>query len=316
MVNEYRSGMNQLIKNNLLGIKELSLGEMELIFETADNFKDVINRPIKKVPSLRDVTIANIFFENSTRTKLSFELAEKRLSADVINFSSSSSSVKKGETLLDTVNNILSMKVDMIVIRHSSPGAPHFLAKHVSSKIVNAGDGTHEHPTQALLDAYSIRERLGSIEGKKVVIVGDILHSRVALSNIFALQKLGAEVMVCGPATLLPKYISALGVKVELDIRKALNWCDAANILRIQLERQKMSYFPSLREYSLYYGVNKEMINALDKEIIILHPGPINRGVEITSSVADADNALILDQVENGVAIRMAVLYLLASKLE
>ena len=308
--------MNQLIKNNLLGIKELSLEEIELIFETADNFKDVINRPIKKVPSLRDVTIANIFFENSTRTQLSFELAEKRLSADVINFSSSSSSVKKGETLLDTVNNILSMKVDMIVIRHSSPGAPHFLAKHVNSKIVNAGDGTHEHPTQALLDAYSIRERLGSIEGKKVVIVGDILHSRVALSNIFALQKMGAEVMVCGPATLLPKYISALGVKVELDIRKALNWCDAANILRIQLERQKMSYFPSLREYSLYYGVNKEMINALDKEIIILHPGPINRGVEITSSVADADNALILDQVENGVAIRMAVLYLLASKLE
>jgi aspartate carbamoyltransferase catalytic subunit len=308
--------MNQLIKNNLLGIKELSLEEIELIFETADNFKDVINRPIKKVPSLRDVTIANIFFENSTRTQLSFELAEKRLSADVINFSSSSSSVKKGETLLDTVNNILSMKVDMIVIRHSSPGAPHFLAKHVNSKIVNAGDGTHEHPTQALLDAYSIRERLGSIEGKKVVIVGDILHSRVALSNIFALQKLGAEVMVCGPATLLPKYISALGVKVELDIRKALNWCDAANILRIQLERQKRSYFPSLREYSLYYGVNKEMINALDKEIIILHPGPINRGVEITSSVADADNALILDQVENGVAIRMAVLYLLAGKLE
>lgn len=308
--------MNQLIKNNLLGIKELSLEEIELIFETADNFKDVINRPIKKVPSLRDVTIANIFFENSTRTQLSFELAEKRLSADVVNFSSSSSSVKKGETLLDTVNNILSMKVDMIVIRHSSPGAPHFLAKHVNSKIVNAGDGTHEHPTQALLDTYSIRERLGSIEGKKVVIVGDILHSRVALSNIFALQKLGAEVMVCGPATLLPKYISALGVKVELDIRKALNWCDAANILRIQLERQRRSYFPSLREYSLYYGVNKEMINALDKEIIILHPGPINRGVEITSSVADADNALILDQVENGVAIRMAVLYLLAGKLE
>mgnify|MGYP000433048421 FL=1 len=308
--------MNQLIKNNLLGIKELSLKEIELIFETADNFKDVINRPIKKVPSLRDVTIANIFFENSTRTQLSFELAEKRLSADVVNFSSSSSSVKKGETLLDTVNNILSMKVDMIVIRHSSPGVPHFLAKHVNSKIVNAGDGTHEHPTQALLDTYSIRERLGSIEGKKVVIVGDILHSRVALSNIFALQKLGAEVMVCGPATLLPKYISALGVKVELDIRKALNWCDAANILRIQLERQRSSYFPSLREYSLYYGVNKEMINALDKEIIILHPGPINRGVEITSSVADADNALILDQVENGVAIRMAVLYLLASNLE
>ncbi len=314
MANEYRSGMNQLIKNNLLGIKELSLQEIDLIFETADNFKDVINRPIKRVPSLRDITIANIFFENSTRTKLSFELAEKRLSADVINFSSSSSSVKKGETLIDTVNNILSMKVDMVVIRHSSPGAPHFLAKHIDSKIVNAGDGTHEHPTQALLDAYSIRERLGSIEGKKVVIVGDILHSRVALSNIFALQKLGAEVMVCGPATLIPKYISTLGVKVELDIKKALNWCDAANILRIQLERQRMPYFPSLREYILYYGVNEEIVKALDKEIIILHPGPINRGIELTSKVADSDNALILDQVENGVAVRMAILYLLASK--
>ena len=314
MVNEYQSGMNQLIKNNLLGIKELTLEEINLIFQTADNFKDVINRPIKRVPSLRDVTIANIFFENSTRTKLSFELAEKRLSADVINFSSSSSSVKKGETLIDTVNNILSMKVDMIVIRHPSPGAPHFLAKHIESKIVNAGDGTHEHPTQALLDAYSIRERLAGIEGKKVVIVGDILHSRVALSNIFALQKLGAEVMVCGPATLIPKYISTLGVKVELNIKKALNWCDAANILRIQLERQKMPYFPSLREYILYYGVNEEIIKALDKEIIILHPGPINRGIEITSRVADADNALILDQVENGVAIRMAILYLLARK--
>tara|TARA_B100000900_G_C20589282_1_gene720970 strand:- start:1892 stop:2812 length:921 start_codon:yes stop_codon:yes gene_type:complete len=306
--------MNQLIRNNLLGIKELSLKEIDLIFETADNFKDVINRPIKRVPSLRDITIANIFFENSTRTKLSFELAEKRLSADVINFSSSNSSVKKGETLIDTVNNILSMKVDMIVIRHPSPGAPHFLAKHIESKIVNAGDGTHEHPTQALLDAYSIRERLAGIEGKKVVIVGDILHSRVALSNIFALQKLGAEVMVCGPATLIPKYISTLGVKVELDIKKALNWCDAANILRIQFERQKMPYFPSLREYILYYGVNEEIIKALDKEIIILHPGPINRGIEITSRVADADNALILDQVENGVAIRMAILYLLARK--
>ena len=314
MANEYRRGMNQLIKNNLLGIKELSLQEIDLIFETADNFKDVINRPIKRVPSLRDITIANIFFENSTRTKLSFELAEKRLSADVINFSSSSSSVKKGETLIDTVNNILSMKVDMVVIRHSSPGAPHFLAKHIDSKIVNAGDGTHEHPTQALLDAYSIRERLGSIEGKKVVIVGDILHSRVALSNIFALQKLGAEVMVCGPATLIPKYISTLGVKVELDIKKALNWCDAANILRIQLERQRMPYFPSLREYILYYGVNEEIVKALDKEIIILHPGPINRGIELTSKVADSDNALILDQVENGVAVRMAILYLLASK--
>ena len=314
MVNEYRRGMNQLIKTNLLGIKELSLQEIDLIFETADYFKDVINRSIKRVPSLRDITIANIFFENSTRTKLSFELAEKRLSADVINFSSSSSSVKKGETLIDTVNNILSMKVDMIVIRHSSPGAPHFLAKHIDSKIVNAGDGTHEHPTQALIDAYSIRERLGYIEGKKVVIVGDILHSRVAISNIFALQKLGAEVMVCGPATLIPKYIRTLGVKVELDIKKALNWCDAANILRIQLERQRMPYFPSLREYILYYGVNEEIVKSLDKEIIILHPGPINRGIEITSKVADADNALILDQVENGVAIRMAILYLLASK--
>ena len=314
MVNEYLGGMNQLIKTNLLGIKELRLQEIDLIFETADNFKDVINRPIKRVPSLRDITIANIFFENSTRTKLSFELAEKRLSADVINFSSSSSSVKKGETLIDTVSNILSMKVDMIVIRHSSPGAPHFLAKHIDSKIVNAGDGTHEHPTQALLDAYSIRERLGYIEGKKVVIIGDILHSRVAISNIFALQKLGAEVMVCGPATLIPKYISTLGVKVELDIKKALNWCDAANILRIQLERQRMPYFPSLREYILYYGVNEEIVKALDKEIIILHPVHINRGIEITSKVADADNALILDQVENGVAIRMAILYLLASK--
>ena len=304
--------MSQLKTKHLLGIKNLSSEEIELIFETADNFKDVLNRPIKKVPSLRDVTVANVFFENSTRTRLSFELAEKRLSADVINFSSASSSVKKGETLLDTVNNILAMKVDMVVMRHSSPGAPHFLSKHIDANIINAGDGTHEHPTQALLDTFSIRERTGGVEGKKVVIVGDILHSRVALSNIFALQKLGAEVMVCGPATLLPKHIAELGVKVELDIRKALEWCDVANVLRIQLERQKMRYFPSLREYSLYYGINKQLLDSLDKEIVIMHPGPINRGVELTSDVADSEHAIILDQVENGVAIRMAVLYLLA----
>ncbi|MAE86853.1 MAG: aspartate carbamoyltransferase [Flammeovirgaceae bacterium] len=306
--------MSQLKTKHLLGIKNLSAEEIQLIFETADNFKDVLNRPIKKVPSLRDVTVANVFFENSTRTRLSFELAEKRLSADVINFSSASSSVKKGETLLDTVNNILAMKVDMVVMRHSSPGAPNFLAKHIDANIINAGDGTHEHPTQALLDSFSIREKLGDVAGKKVVIVGDILHSRVALSNIFALQKLGAEVMVCGPATLLPKYIADLGVKVELDIRRALEWCDVANVLRIQLERQKMRYFPSLREYSLYYGINKELLQSLNKEIVIMHPGPINRGVEITSDVADSEHSIILDQVENGVAIRMAVLYLLASK--
>lgn len=307
--------MSQLKTKHLLGIKDLDASEIQLIFETADNFKDVLNRPIKKVPSLRDVTVANVFFENSTRTRLSFELAEKRLSADVINFSSSSSSVKKGETLLDTVNNILAMKVDMIVMRHSSPGAPHFLAKHIKANIINAGDGTHEHPTQALLDTFSIREKTGDVAGKKVVIVGDILHSRVALSNIFALQKLGAEVMVCGPATLLPKYISSLGVKVELDIRKALEWCDIANVLRIQLERQKMRYFPSLREYSMYYGINRALLDSLKKEIVIMHPGPINRGVELTSDVADSEHSIILDQVENGVAIRMAVLYLLAGKV-
>lgn len=305
--------MEKLSTKHLLGIKDLTREDIELIFQTAEEFKDVINRPIKKVPSLRDITIANVFFENSTRTKLSFELAEKRLSADVINFSSSSSSVKKGETLLDTVNNILSMKVDMIVMRHSSPGAPHFLSKHIKANIVNAGDGTHEHPTQALLDTFSIKERLGEVEGKKVAIIGDILHSRVALSNIFALQKLGAEVMVCGPITLLPKYIDSLGVKVELDVRKALEWCDVANILRIQLERQHIKYFPSLREYSLYYGVNKKLLDSLNKEITIMHPGPINRGVELSSDVADSDHAIILDQVENGVAVRMAVLYLLAS---
>jgi aspartate carbamoyltransferase catalytic subunit len=304
--------MPQLSVKHLLGIKELSPEDIHLIFETAQNFKEVINRPIKKVPSLRDITIANMFFEDSTRTRLSFELAEKRLSADTINFSSSGSSVKKGETLLDTVNNILAMKVDMIVVRHKSVGSPHFLAKHIKAKIINAGDGTHEHPTQALLDTFSIREKLGSVEGKKVCIFGDILHSRVALSNIFALQKLGAQVMVCGPNTLLPKYIKDLGIKVELNLRKALQWCDVANVLRIQLERQTIKYFPSLREYSLYYGINKALLDSLDKEIIIMHPGPINRGVELNSDVADSHHSIILNQVENGVAVRMAVLYLLA----
>ncbi|MFD2246024.1 aspartate carbamoyltransferase catalytic subunit [Pontibacter ruber] len=306
--------MQELSVRHLLGIKDITPQDIQLIFETADNFKDVLNRPIKKVPSLRDITIANVFFENSTRTRLSFELAEKRLSADTINFSSSGSSVKKGETLLDTVNNILAMKVDMIVMRHSSPGAPHFLSRHIDANIVNAGDGTHEHPTQALLDSFSIREKYGEVAGKKVVIIGDILHSRVALSNIFALQKLGAEVMVCGPITLLPKYIKDLGVKVELDVRKALAWCDVANVLRIQLERQQMKYFPSLREYTLYYGIDKKLLDSLNKEITIMHPGPINRGVELSSDAADSHHSIILNQVENGVAIRMAVLYLLASK--
>jgi aspartate carbamoyltransferase catalytic subunit len=304
--------MSQLSTRHLLGIKDITAEDIQLIFETADNFKEVLNRPIKKVPSLRDITIANIFFENSTRTRLSFELAEKRLSADVINFSSGNSSVKKGETLIDTVNNILSMKVDMVVMRHSSPGAPHFLSRNITANIVNAGDGTHEHPTQALLDAFSIREKLGDVSGKKVAIIGDILHSRVALSNIFCLQKLGADVMVCGPITLIPKYISSLGVKVEQDVQKALEWCDVANILRIQLERQQIKYFPSLREYSLYFGVNKKMLDRLDKEIVIMHPGPINRGVELNSDVADSEHSIILQQVENGVAVRMAVLYLLA----
>jgi aspartate carbamoyltransferase catalytic subunit len=304
--------MSKLSQRHLLGIKNLTRQDIELIFETADNFKEVINRPIKKVPSLRDVTIANIFFENSTRTRLSFELAEKRLSADVINFSTSNSSVKKGETLLDTVNNILAMKVDMVVMRHASVGAPHFLAKHIKANIVNAGDGTHEHPTQALLDTFSIREKLGSVEGKKIAIIGDILHSRVALSNIFALKKLGAEVMVCGPPTLLPKFISSLDVQVEWDVKKALEWCDVANVLRIQLERQQIKYFPSLREYSLYYGITKRILDDLKKDIVLMHPGPINRGVELTSDAADSHHSIILDQVENGVAIRMAVLYLLA----
>jgi len=308
--------MSQLSVNHLLGIKGLKREDLELIFSTADNFKEVINRPIKKVPSLRDLTIANLFFENSTRTRLSFELAEKRLSADVVNFSASSSSVSKGETLIDTVNNILSMKVDMVVMRHPNPGAGVFLSKHIDATIVNAGDGAHEHPTQAILDTYSIRERLGCVEGKKVVIVGDILHSRVALSNIYALNLLGAEVMVCGPSTLIPKYIHTLGVKVETDLRKALEWADVANMLRVQHERQDLKYFPSIREYSQMYGVDMNLLNSLDKEIVIMHPGPINRGVEITSEVADSDRSIILDQVENGVATRMAVLYLLASKID
>ena len=306
--------VEQLSTRHLLGIKDINRNDIELIFETADNFKDVINRPIKRVPSLRDITIANIFFENSTRTKLSFELAEKRLSADVVNFAASSSSVSKGETLVDTVNNILAMKVDMVVMRHPYAGAGVFLSKHINAQIVNAGDGAHEHPTQALLDAYSIRQKLGDVAGKKVVIVGDIVHSRVAISNILCLQKLGAEVMVCGPTTLIPKHIASLGVKVEHDLIKALNWCDVANMLRIQLERQDIKYFPSLREYAMMYGLNKQILDSLDKEIIIMHPGPINRGVEITSDVADSKQSIILEQVENGVAVRMAVLYLLASQ--
>jgi aspartate carbamoyltransferase catalytic subunit len=308
--------MDNLSVDHLIGIKDLTKNDIELIFKTADAFKQVINRPIKKVPSLRDITIANIFFENSTRTRLSFELAEKRLSSDVVNFSAASSSVKKGETLIDTVNNILSMKVDMVVMRHSSPGAAKFLSERVDACVVNAGDGTHEHPTQALLDAYSIREKLGDVAGKKVVIVGDILHSRVALSNIYCLQKLGAEVMVCGPTTLMPKYISELGVKVEHNLQRALEWCDVANMLRIQLERQDIKYFPSLREYSMQYGLTKEILDNLSKEIIVMHPGPINRGVEITSDVADSKQSIILQQVENGVAVRMAVIYLLASKIK
>ncbi len=308
--------MSELSVDHLLGIKYLQEKDIQLIFETADHFKEVINRPIKKVPSLRDITIANLFFENSTRTKLSFELAEKRLSADVINFSAGQSSVKKGETLIDTVNNILSMKVDMVVMRHPSPGASVFLSKHVNANIINAGDGAHEHPTQALLDSYSIREKHGDVAGKNVVIIGDILHSRVALSNIFALKLQGANVMVCGPKTLMPKYIENLGVKVESNIRKALNWCDVANMLRVQNERMSISYFPTTREYTQQFGVNKKLLDSLDKEITIMHPGPINRGVEITSDVADSKQAIILDQVQNGVAVRMAVIYLLASKIK
>lgn len=315
-INNTTTHMSELSVNHLLGIKYIKKEDIDLIFETADHFKEVINRPIKKVPSLRDITIANIFFENSTRTKLSFELAQKRLSADVISFSAAQSSVKKGETLIDTVNNILSMKVDMVVMRHANPGAAYFLSQNVKASIVNAGDGAHEHPTQALLDSYSIREKLGEVAGKKIVIVGDILHSRVALSNIYALQMQGAEVKVCGPKTLIPKYIESLGVTVEPNLRKALEWCDVANMLRVQNERMDVNYFPSTREYAQQYGVDKALLDSLNKEIVIMHPGPINRGVEITSDVADSQQSVILDQVENGVAIRMAVIYLLASKIQ
>ena len=307
--------VSSLSTKHLLGIKYIQKDDIETIFKTADNFKEVLSRPVKKVPSLRDVTIANLFFENSTRTKMSFELAEKRLSADVINFSASSSSVKKGETLLDTVNNILSMKVDMVVMRHPAPGTPYYLSQNIDASIINAGDGTHEHPTQALLDAYSIREKHGTVKGKKIVIVGDIKHSRVALSNIFCLNKLGAKVAVCGPATLIPKHIESLGVQVFYDLKKALEWCDIANVLRIQLERQDIKFIPSLREYAMYYGVNRDVLDSLAKKITIMHPGPINRGVELSSDVADSDQSIILDQVENGVAIRMAVLYLLAGQV-
>lgn len=308
--------MSRLSVNHLIGIKDLTIEDIQIIFQTADNFKNVINRPIKKVPSLRDITVANIFFENSTRTRLSFELAEKRLSADVVNFSASGSSVSKGETLIDTVNNILAMKVDMVVMRHSSPGAALFLAKNTKTTVINAGDGAHEHPTQALLDAFSIREKFGKVEGVKVLIAGDILHSRVAMSNILCLKKLGAEVMLCGPSTLMPRYVEHLGVKVEYNLRKALEWCDVANMLRIQLERQDIKYFPSIREYVMQYGLNSQLLESLNKEIVIMHPGPINRGVEITTDIADHKNSIILDQVENGVAIRMAILYLLAGKVE
>ena len=304
----------RLSTRHLLGIKQLTEGDLHTIFETADNFKTVLRAPIPKVPSLRDVTVANLFFENSTRTRISFELAEKRLGADVVNFSAASSSVKKGETLLDTVNNILSMRVDMVVMRHPAPGAPHFLSKKIDANIINAGDGTHEHPTQALLDAFSMREKLGDLAGKNIAILGDILHSRVALSNIFCLQKLGANVRVCGPPTLLPKHIDKLGVGVSHDVRDTLRWCDVANVLRIQLERQDIKYFPSLREYSQYFGINRQMLDELDKRIVVMHPGPINRGVELTGDVADSEQSIILQQVENGVAVRMAVLFLLAEK--
>ena len=307
--------MKDLSTSHLLGIKDLSLNDINLIFKTADSFKEVINRPIKKVPTLRDVTIANLFFENSTRTKLSFELAEKRLSADIINFSAASSSLNKGETLIDTANNILSMKVDMLVMRHPHSGAAKFLAEKTNTIIINAGDGTHEHPTQALLDAFSIREKLGDVNGKKVVLIGDIKHSRVALSNIFALQKLGAKVMVCGPTTLIPKFIKQLNVKVVHNIEEAIKWCDVANMLRIQLERQDIQYFPSLREYVNQFQLNKELLEKVNKPITILHPGPINRGVEITSEIADSEHSIILNQVENGVAVRMAIIYLLAGSV-
>ncbi len=308
--------MSSLSVNHLLGIKDLNKLDIELIFKTADNFKKIINQPIKKVPSLRDITIANLFFEDSTRTRVSFELAEKRLSADIVNFSSSSSSVKKGETLLDTVNNILAMKVDIVVMRHPNPGSSVFLSRNINASIINAGDGSHEHPTQALLDSFSIKEECGEIANKKVVIIGDILHSRVALSNIYCLQKLGAEVKVCGPSSLMPKHLSALNVERISNLRDALEWCDIANVLRIQLERQKLRLFPSLREYTMLYGLNNDVLNSLNKEIIIMHPGPINRGVELSSDVADSEHSIILNQVENGVAIRMAILYLLATKIK
>ena len=307
--------MRELSISHLLGIKDLTNSDIDLIFKTADSFKEVINRPIKKVPTLRDITIANLFFENSTRTKLSFELAEKRLSADVVNFTAGNSSLKKGETLVDTANNILSMKVDILVMRHPHSGAAKFLSEKTNTVIINAGDGTHEHPTQALLDCYSIKEKLGELEGKKVVLIGDIKHSRVALSNIFALQKLGAKVMVCGPTTLIPRYIKDLDVEVSHDMKKALKWCDVANVLRIQLERQDIQYFPSIREYAQQFQVNKEILLNIKKPITILHPGPINRGVEITSEIADSDNSIILNQVENGVAVRMAIIYLLAGSI-
>ena len=307
--------MRELSISHLLGINDLTKSDIDLIFKTADSFKEVINRPIKKVPTLRDITIANLFFENSTRTKLSFELAEKRLSADIVNFTAGNSSLKKGETLVDTANNILSMKVDILVMRHPRSGAAKFLSEKTNTVIINAGDGTHEHPTQALLDCYSIKEKLGEVEGKKVVLIGDIKHSRVALSNIFALQKLGAKVMVCGPTTLIPKYIKDLGVEVSHDMEKALKWCDVANVLRIQLERQDIQYFPSIREYAQQFQVNKEILQNIKKPITILHPGPINRGVEITSEIADSDNSIILNQVENGVAVRMAIIYLLAGSI-
>ncbi|MGB3547227.1 MAG: aspartate carbamoyltransferase catalytic subunit [Saprospiraceae bacterium] len=306
--------IQQLSSRHVLGIKYLQAEDIRLIFATAREFKEVINRPIKKVPSLRDITVANLFFENSTRTRISFELAEKRLSADTVNFSASSSSLKKGETLLDTVNNILSMKVDMVVMRHPAPGAPQFLAGHIDANIINAGDGTHEHPTQALLDAYSMQEKLGDLTGRRIAIVGDILHSRVALSNIFCLLKLGAQVRVCGPPTLIPRHLHELGVEISHDIRDTLRWCEVANVLRIQLERQDRKFIPSLREYHQYFGINRQMLEELPEPIIIMHPGPINRGVELTSEVADSEHAIILDQVENGVAVRMAVLYLLAAR--
>jgi aspartate carbamoyltransferase catalytic subunit len=306
--------MEKLSTKHLIAIEEITKEDIDLILRTATQFKEIINRPIKKVPTLRDITIANLFFENSTRTRVSFELAQKRLSADTVNFASSSSSVKKGETLLDTVNNILSMKVDMIVMRHPSPGACTFLSKIIDAIMIYAGDGTHEHPTQALLDAYSLQEKLGNLEGKKIAIVGDIMHSRVALSNIFCLKKLGAEITLCGPSTLIPKYISNLGVHISHNIDETLAWCDAANILRIQLERQNIQYFPSLREYSIYFGINKQRLEKLNKEIVIMHPGPINRGVELNSDVADSEHSIILQQVENGVAVRMAAMYLLANQ--